>query len=107
MKLILQCAVCGTSHHVGTDVCATCRATGLENLRLLFECGKCYRTGLKPECERCEPPLSCEVVEDADESLPVVEVMPDEPEDDAGFTFEPEERPLDDGWDFELDLDGD
>lgn len=55
MKLVLQCAVCGTNHTVGTTACATCRATGLEHLRLLFECPGCFAVGLTPRCVACNP----------------------------------------------------
>lgn len=55
MKLILQCAVCGTNHVVGTTTCTTCRATGLQDLRLLFECPGCFAVGLMPRCQACDP----------------------------------------------------
>ena len=41
MKLVLQCAMCGTCHPVGTVVCSACRATGVAQLRLMFECPTC------------------------------------------------------------------
>lgn len=53
MKLVLQCAVCGTVHPVGMTTCVTCRATGFKNLRLLFECPRCFELGLVPHCTRC------------------------------------------------------
>jgi hypothetical protein len=53
VRLILQCAVCGTINSVGLTACGTCRATGLENLRLLFECLQCFKVGLTPTCEAC------------------------------------------------------
>jgi hypothetical protein len=58
MRLVIQCSVCGTILAVGTDVCGTCRASGIQNLRLLFECMKCFRLGLSPICEICSQPPS-------------------------------------------------
>jgi rubredoxin len=55
VKLILQCSVCGTIHSVGTTMCSTCRATGMQDLRLLFECPDCFSVGLLPRCEACHP----------------------------------------------------
>lgn len=66
MRLVLQCSVCGTIHTVGTAICGTCRASGIQNLRLLFECLKCFRLGLNPSCEICSNLLSL----DPDEALP-------------------------------------
>jgi hypothetical protein len=53
MRLVIQCSVCGTIWTVGTAVCGTCRASGIQNLRLLFECLTCFRLGLNPSCESC------------------------------------------------------
>jgi hypothetical protein len=68
VRLILQCAVCGTVNPVGLTACGACRATGLENLRLLFECLHCFRVGLMPKCEACSRLLpldpAYEVVQD-------------------------------------------
>ena len=58
MRLILQCAACGTVGSVGATTCGTCHATGYENLRLLFECPHCFRLGLVPKCEDCAKLLS-------------------------------------------------
>ena len=58
MRLILQCAVCGTVNAIGLRECGTCRATGLEHLRLLFECPRCIRLDLCPTCEPCSRLLS-------------------------------------------------
>lgn len=55
MRLVLQCAICGTVQHVGAATCETCRATGLQNLRLMFECTECFRLGLSPSCGVCNP----------------------------------------------------
>ena len=120
MNLILQCAVCGTSHPVGSSICSTCRATGLTDLRLLFECPKCFRLGLLPACSSCSPAPDPAA---AEEPTPVLFTAPEtastDLEDDGwdvelvmedrddGFTFEPEEPPPDDNWDFELDLEED
>lgn len=98
MTLVLQCAACGTCHPVGTPACTTCRATGVQNLRLLFECPACFRLGLSPECEACRP-LPYEIVEEPDEVLAL------EP---TGGEFElivDEDFGLDDGDDFDLLLD--
>lgn len=67
MRLILQCSVCGTNHGVGAEVCGTCRAAGLANLRLLFECTRCFTVGLRPSCIVCNPPPV----------VPPFEVIPD------------------------------
>jgi hypothetical protein len=66
MRLVLQCSVCGTIHTVGTAVCGTCRASGIQSLRLLFECMRCFRLGLSPSCEVCSQLLSL----DPDEAVP-------------------------------------
>ncbi len=95
MKLVLQCAVCGTNHPVGTEACPTCRATGVQNLRLMFECPACFRLGLLPSCAVCNP-LPYEVVqepEEAEASLngEVLLSLDDDEElsldDDDGFEF--------------------
>ena len=69
MRLILQCAVCGTINTVGLTTCGTCRATGLECLRLLFECLHCFRVGLTPSCEICAKLIPLD---------PAYEVVPDD-----------------------------
>ena len=83
MTLVVQCAMCGTVHAVGTGVCSACRASGVPQLRLLFECPACGRLDITPDCEACRPQplpyevvepweldglIACEVVEDAGES---------------------------------------
>ncbi len=55
MKLVLQCSMCGTHHPVGTVVCSTCHAEGVNQLRLMFECQQCGRLGLAPQCVSCPP----------------------------------------------------
>jgi hypothetical protein len=68
VRLILQCALCGTANAVGSTECGTCRAAGFENLRLLFECQHCFRVGLVPSCEECSKLLPLD---------PAYEVVPD------------------------------
>jgi len=72
MRLVIQCSVCGTILTVGTTLCGTCRASGIHNLRLLFECTTCFRLGLSPSCEICSPPLSL----DQEEGTPEVNASP-------------------------------
>lgn len=131
MRLVLQCAVCGTVHPVGASVCGTCAATGLQNLRLMFECLACFRLGIAPACEACNPkprPPPFEVVPDpADpaglarswgvDEKPGYEVvepfaaaaLPDEsPSDEFELTLDPDDRgpsPSDSGFDLLLDDD--
>jgi hypothetical protein len=45
--------MCGTHHPVGTPVCATCLASGVPQLRLMFECPSCAGLGLNPWCLEC------------------------------------------------------
>ena len=80
MRLVLQCAMCGTHHPVGTPACSTCRASGVTQLRLMFECPACGSLGLNPTCDVCPPvvPLSL------DDDLIVAEEVPDE-----SFTLDP------------------
>jgi hypothetical protein len=68
MRLVLQCSVCGTIHTVGTAICGTCRASGIQNLRLLFECQRCFRLGLDPACDVCSHLLSL------DEEKPITDL---------------------------------
>jgi hypothetical protein len=122
MRLVIQCSVCGTILPVGSGICGTCRATGLQNLRLLFECMKCFRTGLNPTCESCSPHGISP--EDArPEFTPVraaagwEESKPEEKPSKAGVTAEPlveskfeivtdsEKSIPDDSSDYELSLD--
>ena len=95
MKLVLQCAMCGTHHPVGTAVCSTCRASGIAQLRLMFECQTCGQLGLNPTCAACSEELA--VAEELEEE-PYVLVSGDEPEEEEfEFDFEEEEdKPADD-----------
>lgn len=133
MKLVLQCAMCGTHHPVGTAVCCACRATGVAQLRLMFECPTCQHLGLNPFCEACLPValldedemalanevteselIDVEVVLDIDEEEPKFVVVEDEErveevvvdDGDEVTEFFDEELPEDDSdpSDFELDL---
>jgi hypothetical protein len=98
VNLVLQCAACGTHQPVGTSICVTCKATGLQNLRLMFECPRCFGLGIAPECAACNPPpLPYEVVEDPEEFIPVVEA------EVAPLATEPTAELAPD--DFELSLD--
>lgn len=123
MKLVLQCAMCGTHHPVGTIVCSTCRASGVAQLRLMFECQTCGRLDLKPTCETCPPPevalppdpftldldddlIVAEEVTDAAESEEDEKLVVDESADDSAKY----EDVFDDALDadlsaFDLDLD--
>ena len=75
MRLVLQCIVCGTIHTVGTAICGTCRASGIQNLRLLFECQNCFRLGLDASCDSCSRLLSLDPVEKLPEPrLPVISI---------------------------------
>lgn len=62
MKLVLQCANCGIHHPVGTPVCTACRASGVAQMRLMFECPRCGQLGLNLTCATC-PPLPAAVFE--------------------------------------------
>ena len=75
MKLVLQCAMCGTVHAVGTLACSTCRASGVTQLRLMFECPTCAGLGLNPTCGTCPPVVPLEL----DDELIVAEEVTDEP----------------------------
>ncbi len=96
MKLVLQCAMCGTHHPVGTLVCSTCRASGVTQLRLMFECPACGHLGINPVCQACLPVVPpYEVVEPAETEgdLIVAEEVVDgslTPDDDD-FTLELDE----------------
>lgn len=100
MKLVLQCAMCGTSHPVGATVCSTCRASGVTQLRLMFECPTCSGLGITPTCSQCPPIVPLEL--DAD--LIVAEEVADEPlaVDDLRFEFELSLDETDDGTEFEV-----
>ena len=74
MTLVLQCAMCGTLHPVGTASCSTCRATGVGQLRLMFECPTCHRLGLNPACGACPAATPA----DPNEELIVAEEVLDE-----------------------------
>jgi hypothetical protein len=73
MRLVIQCSVCGTIWTVGTAICGTCRASGIQNLRLLFECLTCFRLGLNPSCGSCSTG-AVENPEDALDDLPIAEL---------------------------------
>jgi hypothetical protein len=45
--------MCGTHHAVGTAACSTCNASGVSQLRLMFECEACGALGLDPTCAPC------------------------------------------------------
>lgn len=77
MKLVLQCAMCGTHHPVGTPVCSTCRASGVTQLRLMFECPSCGRLDLNPVCETC--PRPAQSIYELDDELIVAEEVADDP----------------------------
>jgi hypothetical protein len=79
VKLVLQCAMCGTHHPVGTPVCSTCRASGVTQLRLMFECESCGRLGLNPFCETCPPPAQLSEPIYELEDLIVAEEIVDDP----------------------------
>jgi hypothetical protein len=101
MRLVLQCSVCGTIHTVGTAVCGTCRASGIQSLRLLFECLRCFRLGLNPSCEVCSQLLSLDPDEEVREGNPGVvtvglwESVPDEEIPEGEIEESTEKRPLD------------
>ena len=73
MKLVLQCAMCGTHHPVGAPACATCRASGVPQMRLMFECPACAGLGLDPTCAACPAVMPL----DLDDDLIVAEEVPD------------------------------
>lgn len=105
MKLVLQCAVCGTNQAVGTAVCLACRATGVQNLRLMFECPTCFRLGIVPACDQCQPPtpaLPHEVVEPDEE---VLALWDEEGEIDLESSTPASGTALDSGFEFILDDD--
>lgn len=77
MKLVLQCAMCGTLHPVGVPACSACRAAGVPQLRLMFECQSCGLLDLNPVCGTC-PPTATERVYELDDDLIVAEEVPDE-----------------------------
>lgn len=77
MKLVLQCAMCGTHHPVGTPVCSTCRASGVTQLRLMFECQSCGRLDLSPVCAAC--PRPAQPIYELDDDLIVAEEVVDDP----------------------------
>ena len=85
MKLVLQCAMCGTLHPVGAAVCSTCRASGVTQLRLMFECPACGGLGITPACGQCPPVVPL----DLDDDLIVAEEVADEsPAADDTFDFD-------------------
>ena len=100
MKLVLQCAMCGTHHPVGTTVCSTCRASGVTQLRLMFECPKCARLGISPTCDQCPHVVPLEL----DGDLIVAEEVADESVavDDLKFDFELDLDESDGGDEFDV-----
>jgi hypothetical protein len=94
--------MCGTHHPVGTPACTTCRASGVTQLRLMFECPTCGRLGLNPTCEACLPPVAAFVpYEVVEEDLIVAEEIQEEPlslddaadsDDDLKFDFDEDEE---------------
>ena len=95
MKLVLQCAMCGTPHPVGTIVCSACRATGVAQLRLMFECPTCGRLDLNPICEFCPRPADATAFAFEVDELIMAEEIVDEPSAvDLGSTDGSVEFPL-------------
>ncbi len=97
MRLVLQCAMCGTHQPIGTPACSVCRATGVGPLRLMFECPTCGRLDISPVCETC-PPLPFADALDFDDGLIVAEevIEADEP-----LVVEVEAEELDAGGEYE------
>ena len=95
MTLVLQCAMCGTHHPVGTPACATCRASGVPQMRLMFECPACGGLGLNPACAACPAVVPL----DLDDELIVAEEVPEEEFGELVLGVE-----LDGELDLELDL---
>jgi hypothetical protein len=96
----LQCAICGTVNAVGAPACSTCRATGVPQLRLMFECLRCHAIGLAPACAACPAP--------GEEDLVFAEEVAEEPRSldlDASFDAKMEFDTEDEDEDFDLDLD--
>jgi hypothetical protein len=92
VKLVLQCAMCGTHHPVGTVACSTCRATGVAQLRLMFECQSCGRLDLSPTCDTCPRPANTHaIVFDLADDLIIAEEVSD---DALGATDESDDFPL-------------
>lgn len=83
MRLVLQCGMCGTHHAVGTAICATCRASGVAQLRLMFECETCGALGIDPTCGEC-------AAREFDNDLAFAEELIEEP-----YTIDESERPED------------
>ena len=89
MKLVLQCAMCGTSHPVGTIACSACRASGVGQLRLMFECPTCGRLDLSPVCEFCPRPATAFAYE-VDELIIAEEIVEEPFAVDVGATSDSE-----------------
>jgi hypothetical protein len=95
VKLVLQCAMCGTGHPVGTIVCSACRATGVAQLRLMFECQTCGRLDLNPTCAFCPRPADgTEPAFEVDELIVAEEIIDEPIAIDLGATDESEDLPL-------------
>jgi hypothetical protein len=114
VKLVLQCAMCGTHHAVGTPACTTCRASGVAQMRLMFECPTCGHLGINPVCE------ACAIIEplELDDDLIVAEEVTDDStaedfeldldfddEEDEALVVDLSEESFDDDEDSELDED--
>jgi hypothetical protein len=70
--------MCGTHHAVGTLACSTCRASGVTQLRLMFECESCGRLDLSPVCAACPPPAqAAEPVYELEDLIEAEEVVDD------------------------------
>ena len=104
MKLVLQCAMCGTHHPVGTLACSACRASGVTQLRLMFECESCGRLDINPVCATCPRPASAAVTDpivlDLDEGLIIAEEVVEDP-----FALDPGAKDSLDDLPLELDVD--
>jgi hypothetical protein len=75
--------MCGTQHAVGTAECTTCRATGVAQLRLMFECPTCRHLGINPKCEKCRSVAPLEL-----DDLIVAEEISDAPTTPVGTEFD-------------------
>jgi hypothetical protein len=94
--------MCGTVNPVGAPACSSCRAAGIPQMRLMFECPACHGLGLTPACVVCPHP-------GADDDLAFAEEVVEEPlslDLDAGFDAEVDVESAgdEDEEDFDLDL---
>jgi hypothetical protein len=100
VKLVLQCATCGIHHPVGTPVCSTCRASGVTQLRLMFECQTCRNLGITLVCAVCAAPNDTTATQIPEEDLIIAEEVTDEPfelveEDDFSLDYVEDEDEAD------------